>query len=53
MEETFKEIGQLRLLLETATRLRDWELCQSACEDLAHQYSFLKLEVKQQKEESR
>lgn len=51
MEETFKEIGRIRLQLETANRLRMWAHAQELCEALAHQYSQLKLEVKREEQE--
>lgn len=43
MEETFKEIGILRLQLETANRTADWDSAEKICGNLQHQYRLLVL----------
>jgi len=48
-----KEIGSLRLLLETAHRLRDWDSAQRICGELQHKYRLLELNTKQAEQESR
>lgn len=51
-ESIYKEIGNLRLALETANRQVDWESAEKICGKLRHQYRLLVLNEIQQEQEA-